>query len=209
MLDTLEVRILSGLAAMGVVVGLFLVRSQGSFVAGRFRDVRAERPVPLSLELLWILVVTIPVISLFAAAAWPELVYSPPLSVRVLADTVLQLVGYGLLAVGGFLLSAAIRHLGPYMVVQIAVSRDHRLVTSGPYARIRHPAYTSLMLMSLGGAMFFLNIVLFVDFLVVLAVANYRARIEEALLSSPQGFGIQYRAYVARTGRFVPKLRTR
>jgi len=95
------------------------------------------------------------------------------------------------------------------MVVQIAVSGDHRLVTSGPYARIRHPAYTSLMLMSLGGAMFFLNIVLFVDFLVVLAVANYRARIEEALLSSPQGFGIQYRAYVARTGRFVPKLRTR
>jgi len=208
-LDTLEVRILSGLAAMGVVVGLFLVRSQGSFVAGRFRDVRAERPVPRSLEIIWVSVVTIPVISLFAAAASPELVYSPPLSVRAFADTTLQLVGYGLLAVGGFLLSAAIRHLGPYMVVQIAVSGDHRLVTSGPYARIRHPAYTSLMLMSLGAAMFFLNIVLFVDFLVVLAVANYRARIEEALLSSPQGFGIQYRAYVAHTGRFVPKLRTR
>ena len=80
-------------------------------------------------------------------------------------------------------------------------------MTSGPYARIRHPLYTAAMLTSLGAGLFFLNLAILGDFVVVVAFATYRARLEERLLSSPQGFGLQYRAYVARTGRFLPRLR--
>jgi len=208
-LDALEVRILSGLGATGVLIGLVLFRSQGSFVAGGFRDVRAQRHVPRALELLWIAVVNLPLVAMFAGAGWPELLVSSPITFRLPGDTAVQVLGYGLLAVGGLLGVTAIRHLGKFMVLQIAVSRDHQLVTSGPYARIRHPLYTSVMVMSLGAALFYLNAVLVADFVVVLAIANYRARIEEALLSSPQGFGLQYRAYVTRTGRFLPRLRRR
>ncbi|HLB68099.1 MAG TPA: isoprenylcysteine carboxylmethyltransferase family protein [Thermoplasmata archaeon] len=209
MLDPLDVRILSGLTAMGVLVGLVLFRSQGSALGGGFREVRAERRVPRALEILWVAVVIVPLFALFAGAGWPELVLSSPLSVRFPADTALQLLGYGLLAVGGFLAFTAIRHLGKFMVIQIAVSRDHQLVTSGPYGRIRHPLYTGLMMMTIGAAMFYLNVALLVDAIVVIAIAHYRAGIEEALLSSPQGFGLVYRAYVARTGRFLPKPRLR
>ncbi len=209
MLDPLEVRILSGLGAMGLLIGLVLLRSQGSFVSGRFREVRAQRHVPRVLEILWVAAVGVPLLALFAGAGSPELLISPPLSILLPGDTALQLVGYGLLGIGGLLGSAAIRHLGKFMVIQIAVSRDHQLVTSGPYGRIRHPLYGGIMMMAIGAAMFYLNLALLIDAIVVIAIAHYRAGIEEALLSSPQGFGLQYRAYVARTGRFLPKLRRR
>ena len=206
-LDILEVRLLSGAAAAAVLAAIFLMRQQGSFARDRQREVRASAPTSRALEVIWLAAVNLPILSVFAGAGWPELLYAPPLHVGFPNDSVAQVAGYAAFAVGGFLATQAVRHLGKYMVVHIEVAKDHHLVTSGPYAKIRHPVYTAAMLWSLGAGLFFLNVVFLADFLVVLTIAMYRARLEEALLSSPQGFGLQYRAYVARTGRFLPKLR--
>ena len=48
---------------------------------------------------------------------------------------------------GGLLGSQSVRALGRFMVVEIEVRSDHQLVTHGPYARIRHPMYTALLLL--------------------------------------------------------------
>jgi len=40
---------------------------------------------------------------------------------------------------------AATRHLGKHWRYEAALSADHQLVKSGPYAWIRHPIYTSMM----------------------------------------------------------------
>jgi protein-S-isoprenylcysteine O-methyltransferase Ste14 len=93
------------------------------------------------------------------------------------------------------------------MTIKIIVASDHELITAGPYARIRHPIYAGVIFLTAGTALVFLNVVLAAWTIPVLVVANYRARKEERLLSSPEGFGAQYRAYMARTGRFLPSMR--
>ncbi len=91
------------------------------------------------------------------------------------------------------------------MLVDIARARDHELITTGPYAFVRHPTYTGVLLLSLGTALLSLHIVVMVNFFVVLAFALWRSGLEEKLLASEQGFGSRYREYMRRTGRFVPR----
>lgn len=79
-------------------------------------------------------------------------------------------------------------------------------MTSGPYARVRHPVYTGAMLMVLGPTLLFLNIVLVVGFLAMVSIAYKKAVLEEKLLASEDGYGQAYRDYMQKTGRFLPKL---
>lgn len=81
------------------------------------------------------------------------------------------------------------------------IPRNSRLVTSGPYKYIRHPMYTSLLLITLvlildhfSPLRLFLWLVLLVDLLMKL---NY----EEELLSE---YFKDYSLYKKRTKRLVP-----
>ncbi len=75
------------------------------------------------------------------------------------------------------------------------------LVTSGPYALIRHPIYTGLILAMLGSA---IGVSVFWALLLVQVSAYfiYSARHEEVVML--QLFPEQYSAYMARTGMFAP-----
>src|SRR4051794_37745232 len=53
---------------------------------------------------------------------------------------------FGLLAAGLGLRWWAIRTLGKFFTVDVAVHKEHRLVTAGPYAWLRHPSYTGLLM---------------------------------------------------------------
>jgi len=77
------------------------------------------------------------------------------------------------------------------------------LVTTGPYRWIRHPMYSSLLVMMAGVAVFNLAPVNFLGLSLVAAAVAAKASIEERLLT--QRFP-QYCAYAARTRRFVPFL---
>jgi protein-S-isoprenylcysteine O-methyltransferase Ste14 len=84
-----------------------------------------------------------------------------------------------------------------------ATRTGHHLVTNGPYRWIRHPLYTF-------GGLFFLGVGLLtglwwlVALLAVgLAVLVWRTASEEANLIAQ--FGDEYRAYMARTGRYFPR----
>jgi protein-S-isoprenylcysteine O-methyltransferase Ste14 len=83
--------------------------------------------------------------------------------------------------------------------------QDQALVTSGPYRFVRHPIYTAFLLI-LGSTLFISS-----NWLVGLAwigmtVLETASRIgfEESLML--EYFGDQYREYMKRTGRLLPKL---
>lgn len=196
----------SSILAAYVVGALLLSRGLSSGAPRSNSSVKVH--IPGVLETLWPLSnVLIPVIFLLISIAYPQAVYGSFLNISFPGDTYLQAVGFGLFFVGGLLSFASARHLGRFMMVEIAVTEDHELIRTGPYSMIRHPTYTALLLMSLALALFLLHLALFLNFLAVLAIANYRAGLEEGLLASERGFGQEYRKYMERTGRFFPRLR--
>lgn len=81
---------------------------------------------------------------------------------------------------------------------------DMKLATHGPYSRIRHPMYTAMFLHGITWILFTGNwgpgggFVLIILFLVVFRVPR-----EEMVLL--EHFGDEYRQYMLRTGRFLPR----
>jgi protein-S-isoprenylcysteine O-methyltransferase Ste14 len=81
------------------------------------------------------------------------------------------------------------------------------IVTSGAYRWIRHPFYTSYLMLYLAAVLFFPHwgtIALAVYMFIAL---NITAAGEEKRLSA-SAFGAEYREYLGRTGRFLPRLAT-
>lgn len=123
---------------------------------------------------------------------------------RATPVTVLRAAGAILLAgAGAALILAAFRTLGKQWSLTARVLEDHRLVTAGPYALVRHPIYTGLLALLLAtglaksgpletaGAA-----------LVYVAGTLLRTRREEALLR--ETFGAEYEAYARRVPAIVP-----
>ncbi len=83
---------------------------------------------------------------------------------------------------------------------------DQDLVTTGPYARIRHPMYTGFLLWSATALVFTDSWGIgagFFGFLVIVVAVRLKSE-EQALI---EHFGDDYLDYMARTGRFFPRLR--
>jgi protein-S-isoprenylcysteine O-methyltransferase Ste14 len=115
---------------------------------------------------------------------------------------ILGWIGAALCLAGFSLAINARRHLGRNWGIPMSRKEQPELVTSGPYALIRHPIYTGLILAMLGSAM---GIEVFWALLLIPVGAYfiYSARREEAVML--QLFPEQYAAYMARTGMLVPR----
>ncbi|KAI0647935.1 hypothetical protein C8Q79DRAFT_540000 [Trametes meyenii] len=59
-------------------------------------------------------------------------------------------LGWIIMMSGGFLRVLCYRTLGKHFTFHVTIRKDHRLVTNGPYAIVRHPSYTALALVVLG-----------------------------------------------------------
>jgi len=204
-LDPPTVRILAALMAVGSVVGLVLFQRANPLAQPL--EFRAEDNPPTLLQVVWPVVNLIGLSYPFITAIVPGLAYESSLNFGFPYDAVVQAVGLLVWCAGGLLVVWSARTLGRFMVIEIAVSKDHELVREGPYARIRHPTYAGAMAMSIGIALLFLSYALVAVAILLVLVANYRARKEERLLASPEGFGDAYRAYMATTGQFLPRWR--
>jgi protein-S-isoprenylcysteine O-methyltransferase Ste14 len=96
------------------------------------------------------------------------------------------------------------RALGRQYAAELAIQRGHVLVTTGPYARTRHPMYTALNAFSLSMALMTSNLII-IFFAVLVAVPfPWIAEEEERMLLGT--FGDEYREYMRRTGRFFPRI---
>ncbi len=84
---------------------------------------------------------------------------------------------------------------------EITLKEDHELVTSGPYAAIRHPIYTALILLFLGLALYIASAGAWIGLALVILSCWIKLRQEEALML--RQFPDSYPAYMARTRRLV------
>jgi len=85
--------------------------------------------------------------------------------------------------------------------------RKTALVTGGLFRRIRHPIYAFSMLLMVCSALIVPTLPMIAIALVHLTLMNIKARNEERHLTAVHGDS--YSQYVARTGRFFPRLTSR
>ena len=108
------------------------------------------------------------------------------------------------IAVAGLLIRVrAILALRENFSYVVNVGEKHRLITTGLYRWVRHPAYTGLIIYFVGLPLVTADLLLVLPVLVVvLAIVGRRIRIEERWLR--EHFGEDYDAWSARTKLLIP-----
>lgn len=204
MLDVGTVRVIGLVLLVLAVVGIATLARAVSRPRGR---VLASREPARGSEATWLGAIVLVQGWTLGVLLLPAWFYTWPSPGNFPDATDVQLVGPALWLVGMGLVAWGTRTLGRYMTVAIQVTEGHQLVQEGPYARIRHPIYTGNACAALGLALLYLSPPLIALALVVVGLAMYRGQLEDEFLRSPEAFGERYDAYVARTGRFLPRLR--
>lgn len=94
--------------------------------------------------------------------------------------------------------------LGYNVTPTVVTRKNATLVTHGPYRYVRHPLYLMGLISYAGFALLSENALIALLALVTFILLNVRLPKEEARLV--ERFGDDYRAYMRRTGRFLPKI---
>jgi protein-S-isoprenylcysteine O-methyltransferase Ste14 len=112
------------------------------------------------------------------------------------------------LATVGLLLAVWARvHLSIYWSDKVVLQTNHLLIRSGPYAYLRHPIYSGVLLAVLGTALVVGEWRGAVAFAILLTNYVIKAGREERILA--QRFGAEFQDHVGRTGFLWPRLRLR
>lgn len=92
--------------------------------------------------------------------------------------------------------------LGRLYSGDVTLQEDHRLVTSGPYRRVRHPRYAGGILLAFGLSLTFNSWIGLVLGALFIGIVLLRIRDEEALMR--EEFGREWEGYCERTRRLIP-----
>ena len=111
--------------------------------------------------------------------------------------------GVALVALTAPLLLWTLRSLGPNLTDTVVTRQAHTLVTEGPYRWVRHPFYDCMALFVMATALMMASWFVIVVGTLMFTLLAIRSRTEEEKLL--ERFGESYRAYRARTGRFLPR----
>jgi protein-S-isoprenylcysteine O-methyltransferase Ste14 len=93
-------------------------------------------------------------------------------------------------------------HLAEYWSARITLKEDHQLICTGPYARLRHPIYSGVVLAALGSAVVIDKWRCVVGVGLVLTGYCLKGKREEKLLS--QQFGDAFQEHRKHTGFMFP-----
>ncbi|MHC4178758.1 MAG: protein-S-isoprenylcysteine O-methyltransferase [Planctomycetota bacterium] len=120
--------------------------------------------------------------------------------------TTLGVLGTVVFACALWLLWRSHADLGRNWSVRLEIRQGHSLVTEGVYRHIRHPMYAAHWLWAIAQALLLQNWIAGPAFLVTFLPLYLRRvpREEQMMLDS---FPEEYRSYVSRTGRVIPRLR--
>lgn len=86
---------------------------------------------------------------------------------------------------------------------QLQLTKAHHLVTTGPYARIRHPLYAGIFGWCVALSLLTANWIFVAVCVLSILGLLWRVPKEEQMMI--EAFGDEYKAYMQRTGRFFPK----
>ncbi|HMN23191.1 MAG: isoprenylcysteine carboxylmethyltransferase family protein [Ignavibacteriaceae bacterium] len=96
----------------------------------------------------------------------------------------------------------ATKVLGDNYSQDIAIKKNHQLVTAGPFKIVRHPQYLSQFLMDIGAAFATLSFILAPLAVILLPFLFMRASLEDKLLE--KHFGENFRNFKKKTGMLIP-----
>ena len=117
--------------------------------------------------------------------------------------SIIHYLGLILIIAGLIIRWFAILELKEFFTVTVAIQKDHRVVNSGLYKYIRHPAYLGSLLSFLGLGFALQNwISILVIFIPIFGALSYRIHVEENVLNTE--FGEEYSKYSSRTKKLIP-----
>ena len=117
----------------------------------------------------------------------------------------LGVLGFALSLSGMAIASWSRIALGKYWSDKVILQTEHRLIRSGPYAHMRHPLYSGVLLAVLGTALVVGEWRGLVSFTVLLLNYAVKAKREERILA--QRFGSDFELHLRSTGFLLPRLR--
>ena len=95
-------------------------------------------------------------------------------------------------------------HLGRNWSSSVTIKQGHELITTGPYAVVRHPIYTGILAGLLGTAIALSQVRGFIGFVLFFLVLWVKLRMEEQWMRSQ--FGDTYATYAHQTAALLPYL---
>jgi len=96
------------------------------------------------------------------------------------------------------------QHIGRYWSSSVSIRADHQLIRTGPYARIRHPIYTGILVAVAGTILADGHYAGLAALAIVIAGLSWKASREENLLR--REFGPAFEEHKRLTGFFLPRL---
>jgi protein-S-isoprenylcysteine O-methyltransferase Ste14 len=128
-----------------------------------------------------------------------------PLSADYLLSPLSVVIGAALYVAAMWIFRRTHKELGKNWSISLEIREKHELISAGPYALIRHPMYTSFLLMALGQAFLLANWFVGLAGLVGFAILFF-LRVDKEEQMMLEFFGPQYRDYMNRTKRIIPYL---
>lgn len=125
------------------------------------------------------------------------------LTIRIHSSYALALAGFILVTAGLAFAAWARDVLGRNWSGRVIIQDRHQLVTAGPYAYVRHPLYTGLIVAMIGTALVTADIGAVLGFVFALLFIIFKAAREERLMETE--FGSAYSTYRQRTGGLLPR----
>lgn len=186
---------------INIIIALNIVATFGANVSGAKKGVKdkigvfKDKPktylqtVPLVISTVTLLVL---IVSLFQVGT---LEYSND-------NQLIRIIGLIVYLIFSWIQIWAFKTLGEYYSQDIAIKKDHKLITTGPFKIIRHPQYFSQILVDIGAALATLSFILAPLALVQIVIMFLRASFEDKLLQ--KHFGNEFTAYKKKSGLLLP-----
>ena len=129
--------------------------------------------------------------------------YSDRHNSGILADsTIIRVCGMVLYVIGSVVMNWAEAALGEQFTVQVAVRKDHRLITTGIYRYLRHPRYLGILLAMFGISLVFRSWYSLVAVGLLAIVLIWRINDEESLMH--RHFASEWEDYSRKSWRLIP-----
>jgi protein-S-isoprenylcysteine O-methyltransferase Ste14 len=112
--------------------------------------------------------------------------------------------GVALTCLGVALAIWARNHIGRNWSSKVTLKEDHELIRSGPYAKVRHPIYSGVLLGAAGTALVQGKWRDILGIGLIFLAHSFKAHKEEALMT--RQFGSEYDEYRKQTGALIPRL---
>jgi protein-S-isoprenylcysteine O-methyltransferase Ste14 len=126
------------------------------------------------------------------------------LAMRFHNDFRIEVLGFSLV-IAGLAISAWSRDvLGKNWTAVPMILTNHQLVTAGPYAYVRHPLYTGIIIALAGSVLASGECGALIGWILITSIFRIRSRREERILEAE--FGSSYSEYRARTGFLLPRI---